>query len=183
MTTATPTELAGRPITGTINHYSSAPVEQRPITTLIELLDALLTLPGADAVRWEQYTPYFNDGDACTFDVCEPSLRMSPPEPVDADPKINTAPDDLDEDEGEGDGDFVDLWSLRYYNDPERHGDEEGWKPRYPGIGPEIVDALEKFGNALVSGAYDRDLLTNFGDPAQVTATVAGFNVEHYDHD
>ena len=25
--------------------------------------------PTVDAIRWRQYTPYFNDGDACTFSV------------------------------------------------------------------------------------------------------------------
>lgn len=25
-------------------------------------------------IEWEQYTPYFNDGDACTFSVNEPQL-------------------------------------------------------------------------------------------------------------
>jgi hypothetical protein len=25
--------------------------------------------PGVDAIAWTQYTPYFNDGDACTFSV------------------------------------------------------------------------------------------------------------------
>ncbi len=179
MTTATPTELAGRPITGTINHYSDTPVDQRRIAALIDLLDIVLALPGVAAVRWEQYTPYFNDGDACTFDACEPALRFSPVTPDDADSEILTDTDAEDED----DGDFVDVWSLRYYNDPVRHADEEGWAPRYPQASPDIVDALEKFGNALQSGAYDRDLLTHFGDPAQVTATTAGFNVEHYEHD
>ncbi|MFD3463742.1 hypothetical protein ACFWVM_28845 [Nocardia fluminea] len=178
--TATPTELAGRPITGDVTHYADAPVEQHPIAALIELLDSLLALPGTGAVRWEQFTPYFNDGDACTFSVAEPSLRVSPPTSDDADPKTSTEPDNSDEDEVEGD--FIDLWSLQYYNDPDRH-DEEGWTPRYPEATAEIVDALEKFSNALQSGAYDTDLHTHFGDPAQVTATVEGFTVEHYEHD
>jgi hypothetical protein len=29
------------------------------------------------AVRWAQYTPYFNDGDACTFRVNDADLRFA----------------------------------------------------------------------------------------------------------
>jgi len=32
------------------------------------------------AVRWRQYTPYFNDGDPCVFRVNEPELILSDPE-------------------------------------------------------------------------------------------------------
>ncbi len=27
--------------------------------------------PKIKAIQWEQYTPYFNDGDTCSFGVCE----------------------------------------------------------------------------------------------------------------
>lgn len=30
-------------------------------------VEAMAPHPTAKAVRWRQYTPYFNDGDACTF--------------------------------------------------------------------------------------------------------------------
>lgn len=30
--------------------------------------------PDLGAVTWEQYTPYFNDGDECTFGVNEPTF-------------------------------------------------------------------------------------------------------------
>ncbi|WP_297653652.1 hypothetical protein [Hydrogenophaga sp.] len=30
--------------------------------------------PRIDGIVWSQYTPYFNDGDACTFGVHEPYL-------------------------------------------------------------------------------------------------------------
>ena len=31
--------------------------------------------PDAADIRWTQYTPHFNDGDACTFSVHEPEIR------------------------------------------------------------------------------------------------------------
>jgi hypothetical protein len=32
--------------------------------------------PQVYALRWCQYTPYFNDGDPCTFRVCDPYVRF-----------------------------------------------------------------------------------------------------------
>lgn len=50
-----------------------------------------------EAIRWTQYTPHFNDGDACVFSVHEPSLKL-----------VGVT---KDEDE-EG---FQDVWALKYY--------------------------------------------------------------------
>lgn len=33
--------------------------------------------PNVDAVKWRQYTPYFNDGEPCHFSVHEPDLCLS----------------------------------------------------------------------------------------------------------
>lgn len=35
------------------------------------LVDAVKSIPGVQAVEWNQYTPYFNDGDACNFGINE----------------------------------------------------------------------------------------------------------------
>lgn len=32
--------------------------------------------PEAEAFRWTQYTPYFNDGDACVFSVNQPYVKI-----------------------------------------------------------------------------------------------------------
>ncbi len=33
--------------------------------------------PEARAIRWRQYTPYFNDGDPCNFSVHEPCIKLA----------------------------------------------------------------------------------------------------------
>lgn len=33
--------------------------------------------PEVAAIRWRQYTPYFNDGEACYFSVCEPEIKLT----------------------------------------------------------------------------------------------------------
>lgn len=41
------------------------------------LKDHVLALPPeVKGVRWNQYTPYFNDGDPCTFSVNDPRFIM-----------------------------------------------------------------------------------------------------------
>lgn len=34
--------------------------------------------PEVTSIRWHQFTPYFNDGDACIFGVGEPYLHVTP---------------------------------------------------------------------------------------------------------
>lgn len=45
--------------------------------------------PGLHGVQWEQYTPYFNDGDECVFHIREPEFDVT------------------------GDGEYLDEWSLK----------------------------------------------------------------------
>lgn len=41
--------------------------------------------PTITAIRWYQYTPYFNDGEACTFSVNDPYVAVKPVEELDFD--------------------------------------------------------------------------------------------------
>lgn len=43
-------------------------------TALKELFDAYPTLEG---VKWEQWTPYFNDGDSCVFSIHDRYIKDS----------------------------------------------------------------------------------------------------------
>jgi len=46
-------------------------------STLFERMQrVLIELPEIDSIEWNQYTPYFNDGEECTFSVHE--LRFVP---------------------------------------------------------------------------------------------------------
>lgn len=61
--------VAGRPVTGEIVQHGSYRTVQRPIEDFITLLDAVLAVPGVEAVRWAQGVPAFNDGDPCVFGI------------------------------------------------------------------------------------------------------------------
>lgn len=91
-------DLAGKPINGNIKHYTrSRQVVQHAPEKLIEVLDALVGLKEVDSVRWEQYTPYFNDGDPCYFSIGEIRVKFV----------------DTNEDE-DNEGDYGDYYLCSY---------------------------------------------------------------------
>lgn len=61
------TEVFGLPVKGEIQYYSENPKEQKPLEELEPLFKAVLDDPDVVKFGWTQYTPYFNDGDACIF--------------------------------------------------------------------------------------------------------------------
>lgn len=160
-----------KPIHGDISHYSEGQKTQHDPQEFIDALDALVNLPGVESVRWEQYTPYFNDGDACVFNTHEFVVKLD-----------NF--DDVEGDYGEG---YLAAYELRSYKEGYdwRSGDE-GLEYKY-GTGDEAVDtteiyqALQHVGE-IVDHHYSI-LSDKFGDPAQVTYDGESFNVEYYDHD
>ncbi|UDL15302.1 hypothetical protein SEA_KUDEFRE_73 [Gordonia phage Kudefre] len=185
--------LEGREIRGDISHYGSQGLpEQKPINELLIALDTLLAFPEVEAVRWEQYTPYFNDGDACEFGVREASLKFADGLVDLNDPHIYSR-DGFVEDS---------MWPPNYWD---THADKKyNWRTReydplpegkaesnYRDMGlyvdgverKDIQEALDAFSSALEGGAHELALKKHFGDPAQVTATATGFDVEFYDHD
>lgn len=149
-----------RPIEGDISHYSGRNrVEQGTAAEFLEALDAVLNIEGVDSVRWDQYTPYFNDGEPCEFGVNERGVKFT----------------DGDDAAGDYEDGYIGIWSLTF--------------ERTPGVFPYrpedvSVEQVQAIAAAELSLARFEDVLReNFGDPAEVTATKDGFNVEYYDHE
>src|SRR5688500_4573732 len=70
-------EFLGRKIIGEVSHYGERSVEQHnPRKFLATLLEVMYNA-NVEAVRWEQYTPYFNDGEACVFYPTEPRFKIA----------------------------------------------------------------------------------------------------------
>lgn len=165
MTSTENNTFAGRPITGEISHYGANPVEQKPIEEFLTAMDAVFAFPEVQAIRWTQYTPYFNDGDACEFSAHQPGFRI----------------DGISEDAGDHEDGFINAWDIEWGNEvgPKKYNEEV----RYPQISADLTAAIKVFSEAVEGGAHQVDLKKHFGDPAEVTATRAGFDVEYYDHD
>ncbi|MFC9995776.1 hypothetical protein [Nocardia sp. NPDC127526] len=173
--------LAGRPITGEIHRYSRTErVDQRPIEELLAALDAMFVFPEVEAVRWTQYTPYFNDGDVCEFGTGEIYVKW------------------VGQDDG---GDYEDGFYDKGGDFPPGYWDTHyrPWVRAEPGLlpgsfddrvygpagthRPDIKIAHKNLGALFYSGAFEDQLRESFGDPAEVTATRDGFHVEFYEHD
>lgn len=58
-------------------------------------LDFFKANPQVEQIQWVQYTPYFNDGEACVFRVCDPNYKI---------PDVSEKEDDEDDNGGFSDG-------------------------------------------------------------------------------
>lgn len=161
----------GRPVEGEINRYTDGIKEQDDPKLFIEALDTLLAVPGVEAVRWNQYTPYFNDGEACVFSIYSAYVKVSGDEDEEAG------------DYGDGYRSTYDLYDYDHsksgsYEDRQVFGTVGGYPAKM------IHDALKAFESVLENGRHYVILNQKFGDPAQVTANRDGsFTVEFYEHD
>ncbi|MFD5632423.1 hypothetical protein [Streptomyces sp. NPDC127072] len=155
----------GIPINGDITKGNSR-VEQKPIEELQPILQAVLDDPTITEFGWRQYTPYFNDGEPCTFSVHGTWARTT---------------DDVD-----ADVDELEMWGHRTLGKVPGHRDEAtGSWVNDPYEGPDEAryrrcKALEK---AVEGGHFEHVLLDAFGDHAEITIRSGGIEVEFYDHD
>jgi hypothetical protein len=163
-----------KPIHGTVSHYTDSPGEQHDPDVLLHYLDSLLELEEVAKVRWNQYTPYFNDGDACVFNVHSPEVLLA----VEAE-EANEDDEDWDYDEGRWRGPY-DLFT---------YGWGESWQERnesgkYEVAGVDTTKVKKRLQELEDEMNYHEVILSDrFGDPAEVTYDGEKFVVEHYSHD
>jgi hypothetical protein len=121
--------------------------------------------PELKSIGWRQYTPYFNDGEACEFRSAHDY------------PTINGNDENYGKSEQpEGVLDIVKLGSEEIY--------DENWKiianPDYNSYYSEIVKTVKEFLNQF----DDEDMKDLFGDHVTVHITSNGVDVQDYeDHD
>lgn len=127
--------------------------------------------PGITAIIWTQYTPYFNDGDTCTFGVNEPYFTNANDEQMDDIASYG-------EYEGEDEG----VWSE---SDWIFCSDSEYARERRANINLSGVDAasVAKLSQLIQSSDMEDVMEAMFGDHVRVVATREGFDVDEYDHD
>ena len=109
-----------------------------------------------------QYTPYFNDGDACTFRVGDIVFSNIDPSDVDL---IRW---------GEYDGDDESVFVYPTWSKEERE--------KVP-LTDEQKAILDSFVDVCSSGAFEDVMLLTFEDHVRVVGTKDGFEVEEYEHD
>ncbi len=156
----------GIPVEGDIN-AAARRIPQRPLSDLAPLIRAVLDDDFIESVGWDQYTPYFNDGDPCEFNVCELYFRTT------------------------ADADVEDTYELEvgFGVHPSLGGCTTEWVGRerivhpYAGNHEALHDACSALSRAIESGAFDHVLLDAFGDHATVVMQATGITVDTYDHD
>ncbi|BBC35232.1 hypothetical protein SGFS_065260 [Streptomyces graminofaciens] len=155
----------GIPVQGDITRGSDR-VEQKPIEELQPILQAVLDDPTIVEFGWRQYTPYFNDGEPCTFSAHGTWVRT-------------TADEDADEDE-------LEMWGHRTLGKVTGHRDAStGEWVTDPYEGPDEARYLrcKELEKAVEGGAFEVVLLEAFGDHAEITVRRDGIQIEFYSHD
>lgn len=84
--------------------------------------------PTLESVRWEQYTPYFNDGDPCVFGVREAGSHF----------------EDTEEEDGDRENGYLSSWD--FYDDKEN--------PQ-KAVCEEVAEAISSFDDAFMLRAFD----------------------------
>lgn len=152
--------VVGRKVTGSkITHGGKLP-DQKPIENFVAWLDLVLGIPGVESVKWEQYTPYWNDGEPCTFRVGEIRVRL--------------AGDDEDI------GEYEDGW--RTSCDLSLDNDYEPLPDALKVVAESVHETLEEMSYQETKKYYNA-LEQAFGDHAEIVATKDGFAIEEYEHE
>ena len=120
--------------------------------------------PDLESVSWNQYTPYFNDGDVCQFSANTDYLRVNG-EYADEDDSLRST---------------IVVTNGTWNRDKRVYeGRVEKPNPKYNQSLAEAVDKMTEF-----LGIFDNDFFqTQFGDHVTVTITANGVDTEDYDHD
>lgn len=116
---------------------------------------------GLVAIRWAQYTPHFNDGDACEFSVHEPYFKF----------------EDTGDDAGDYEDGFISSYDLDYDWDNASRG--KRYKTEDHAAKGKLMESIES-----VFGEIDDKIFLNlFDDGYQVTVNENSTEVEDFDHD
>lgn len=144
----------------------------KDIMTLLKILMA--DNPLLVGMRWQQYTPGFNDGDVCEFGIHGPQFKFVE--------SVN--PQEKDEN-GEADEDDYESWiDAGEYGDL----DDKWFADKSDIMNHKQITALKKtvneanrvFGKLTFMETQLKDM---FGDGYQITVTASGVETEDYDHD
>ena len=122
------------------------------------------TFPELKSIGWKQYTPYFNDGDTCTFSANTDCISING-EYVD-------------------DSNWVSETNITNYGNWNRDKKVYEGRTEVPNLDydSELVKGCDEISEFLRN--FENDFyITRFGDHAQITVTKDGVDVDEYDHD
>lgn len=149
--------------------------EKSAAKDIMSLLKILMSEnPLLTGMRWNQYTPGFNDGDVCEFGVHGPEFLFAE--------SVNPQ-ESKDEDEDEDDNE--EAWV-----DGGEYGDidDEWFDKKADILNHKEITALKKTVKEATKvfsqlAAMEDELQRTFGDGQQITVTASGVEVDDYYHD
>lgn len=133
--------------------------------------------PDLKSFSWTQYTPYFNDGDECTFgaNTKYPSIKLSDSEDKDQ--------EDEEFDDEDDDDDYISIYNVKKTEDGryiDKH--EIGEKGEVEITDRKRIVAFEV--KEFLTEFEDDSLITMFGDHVRVTVSRDGtVEQDEYKHD
>ena len=161
-------EFMGIPIQGTYYHGRRYQ-EQFPLEDLVTYFKKAFE-KGVKAIAWQQYTPYFNDGEPCEFGVGDLSFTSNPV----------VAADWLNEDAGDEEDRYDDSGNIREdYTPTDFYSYEKPWHVNYPHPDGFNKDDIE-FPDL---GNFEQALNETFGDHTTVVVTPDRVVQFEYDHE
>lgn len=127
--------------------------------------------PCVTAIIWTQYTPFFNDGEACEFSV--------------NDPYFTNATDEQMEDItrwGDYEGEDGGVWSESewIFTSDFEYTSKRRQEMNLEGVDPQSIG---KFSQLITSSEMEDVMQAMFGDHVRVKATRDGYDIEDHDHD
>lgn len=119
--------------------------------------------PQLETIAWTQYSPYFNDGDECTFRVNECTFSNAPADEFSLWGEWN---DKTEAEEKQ-------YWAIgdNWYDDEEANAPEG------------LVAVHSEFDRILQSSEFEDILHEMFGNHVKVICTKTGIDTEEHDHD
>jgi hypothetical protein len=120
--------------------------------------------PKLESFGWSQYTPYFNDGETCTFSANTDYIY------------INGQPAD--------EADWINETKITNYGTWNREKRQYEGRTEVPNLDydPDLAKITDEVKEFLSN--FDEDFfLSQFGDHAEVTITAEGVSVDEYEHD
>ena len=122
-----------------------------------------LEYPQLETIAWTQYSPYFNDGEECTFGVHSSTFSNASPY------EFNLWGEWDDEEQAQE----KQYWAIgeNWYNDEEANATAG------------LVAVHSEFDRILQSSEFEDILHEMFGNHVKVICTKTGIDTEEYDHD
>lgn len=142
-----------------------------------KLKDLIRLSPHIEAIRWSQYTPYFQDGDPCEFGVNELEFKFSEELSGAGDRAANkTRLENYDDSDFYGFGEYSDNDLTKFLNE---RTDILNFKDIK--LVEDVVNAITEIHETL--SEMDDILKSVLGDHVQVTVTREGIETEEYEHE